>query len=155
MEIVEQKLITSICDIGHINIIDFNRCNGLWENNFVTALEVIGNWLIGNTVYTVIREDMRKYPDRNDFPRWGHVGNHRSLGKRYWNMFHALFQGTLTFHDMPDFSGTIIFDDPKQEVAFWGDLWISLVSEGTHIVLEFIEDVGLLILEHVAKRLGL
>ncbi len=118
----------------------------------MTALEVIGNWLIGNTVYTVIREDMRKCPDLNDFPRWGHVGHHRSLGKRYWNMFHALFQGTLTFHHMPDFSGTIIFDDPKQEVAFWGDighvsastfgvdvlphvhkgdLWISLVSEDT------------------------
>ena len=77
---------------------------------------------------------------------------------------------------MPDFSGTIIFDDPKQEVSFWGDigrvsastfgvdvlphvhkgdLWISVVSEEIHIVLDFIDDVGSLIHEHVAKRLGL
>ena len=46
MEIVEQKHIASLRDIGHINIIDFNRCNGLWENNPVMALEIIGNWLI-------------------------------------------------------------------------------------------------------------
>ncbi|MFL5692845.1 MAG: hypothetical protein ACJ795_13660 [Ktedonobacteraceae bacterium] len=74
--------------------------------------------------------------------------------------------GHATFHDMPDFSGTITLDDPKREAAFWGDigkvsastfcleilprvsegdLWISVVSEDTHIVVEFLEDIGILI----------
>ncbi len=173
---VEQKHITSLRDIGHINIIDFNRCNGLWEDNPVYALEVIGGWLIGKAAYTIIHADLHAYPERNDFPQWEHIGNHKPLAKLYWNMFHATFQGTLTFHDMPDFSGKIILDDPKREATFWGDigqvsasvfgvevlpqmhkgdLWISVISMDTQIVLEFLEDVGMLIHDRVANILGI
>jgi hypothetical protein len=176
MEKIEQKLITSLRDIGHINIIDFNRCNGLWEDNPVIALEVIGKWLIGNAAYTIIHDDLRKYPERNDFPRWEHVGNHKPIAKLFWNMFHVKFQGTLAFHDMPDFSGTFILDDPKREAVFWGDigqvsasvfgievlpnmhtgdLWISLISEDIQILVEFVEDVGRLIHDHVRNQLDL
>ncbi len=176
MRMIEQKPITSLRDIGHINIIDFNRCNGLWVNNPVYALEVIGGWLIGKSAYTIIRDNLRKYPERNDFPEWEHVGNHKPLAKLYWNMFHATSQGTLTFHDMPDFSGKISLDDAKREATFWGDigqvsasvfgaevlpqmhkgdLWISVINIDTQIVLEFLEDIGMLIHEDLANKLGL
>lgn len=175
MEVIEQKQITTVVDIGSLNI-DFNRCNGYWKNNPVRAMQTIGNWLIGRTAYTIIRDDLRKYPERDDFPQWEHVGNHKPLAKLYWNMFYATSQGTLTFHDMPDFSGTITLDDPKREAAFWGDigkvsastfclevlprvsegdLWISVVSEDTHIVVEFLEDVGILIHNHLATMMGI
>jgi hypothetical protein len=164
MEIVEQKYITSLRDIGRLNVIDFNRCNRYWENNFVRALEYIGNCLINTSAYTIVHEDMRAYPDRDDFPDWEHVGKtHRPLGKLYWNMFHALYEGKLIFHDMPDFSGTMFFDSPISQVSFLGDigrvsastfglevlpnvnrgdLWISVVSYDTHIIIEFLEDIG-------------
>lgn len=175
MEMIEQKVITCLRDIGRIDIIDFRRCNGLWENNFVRPLEYIGNCLIGMAGYTIIRDDLRIYPDRDDFPHWKHVGKtHRPLGKLFWNMFHAQFQGTLLFHDMPDFSGTMIFDDSKDQVSFWGDigqvsastfgidvlphvkkgdLWITVVNHDIHIVVEFLEDIGRLLHELVAGRL--
>lgn len=175
MELVEQKCITSLRDIGRLNMIDFHRCNGYWENNFVRALEFIGNCLIGKAAYSIIREDLRMYPDRDDFPQWEHVGKtHRPLGKLYWNMFHAQFQGTLLFHDMPDFSGTMIFDDPEYHASFWGDigqvsastfgievlphvqkrdLWISVVSHDTHVIVEFLEDIGRLLHERRAAPL--
>jgi hypothetical protein len=176
MRLIEQKPITSLRDIGHINIIDFHRCNGLWENNFVYALEVIGGWLIGNSAYTIIHDDLRKYPERNDFPKWEHVGNHKPLAKLYWNMFYATSQGTLTFHDMPDFSGKIILEDAKGEATFWGDigqvsasvfgaevlpqmhkgdLWISVVNKDTQIILEFLEDIGMLFGEYLANKFGI
>jgi hypothetical protein len=89
-------------------------------------------------------------------------------------MFHAQFQGTLLFHDMPDFSGTMIFDDPEYQVSFWGDigqvsastfgidvlphvqkgdLWISVVNHDTHIIVEFLEDIGRLLHERIAALL--
>lgn len=33
LTVLEQKLIASLTDIGRLNIIDFQRCNGVWENN--------------------------------------------------------------------------------------------------------------------------
>jgi hypothetical protein len=175
MEIIEQKYITSLRDIGHLNVIDFSRCNRYWEDNLVIALECIGDCLMYRSAYTIVHEDMRKYPDRDDFPDWEHVGKtHKPLGKLFWNMFHALYKGDLLFHDMPDFSGTMIFDGPISQVNFMGDigrvsastfalevlhyvhkgdLWISVVSEDTHIVIEFLEDIGMMINEHIAKVL--
>lgn len=177
MEIVEQKYITSLRDIGRLNVIDFNRCNRYWENNFVRALEFIGDCLINRSAYTIIHEDMRIYPNRDDFPDWEHVGKtHRPLGKLFWNMFLALYEGRLLFHDMPDFSGIMLFDGPISQVNFMGDigrvsastfgidvlpqmhkgdLWISVVSEDTHIVIEFLEDIGRILSERVSKVLGI
>ena len=160
-KILEQKVISSQDDIVKLNIIDFKRCNGLWENNFLKALNAVSPWLIGNVMYTVIQEDMRVYPQRNDFPEWEHVGNHKYMAKLYWNMFYAKFDGTLLFHDAPDFSGLLKFDNG--EVNFYGDigqvsvsafgvdvlpklnrgdLWISIASEQQHTILEFMCDVG-------------
>jgi hypothetical protein len=88
----------------------------------ILEMNAIGNWLTKNAVYTIYRCDMRKSPERSDFPGWNHGGNHLQLGRLYWNMFHASFKGTLEFSDMPDFSGTIQFDDLDKPVSLFGDI---------------------------------
>jgi hypothetical protein len=175
-DIIEQKLIESTIDLCRLNIIDFHRCNGLWGNNAAVAMNTIGNWLTKNAVYTIYRCDMRQYPDRSDFPGWNHVGNHQELGQLYWNMFHASFKGTLEFSDMPDFSGTIQFDDLDKPVSLFGDigrvsastfgvdvlphlsthdLWLSILDEHTHVLLEVTADIGKLLHELIVEQLGI
>ncbi len=176
LEIREQGYVTSAAAIGRLNIIDFNRCNGVWRNNTVLALQAVCTSLVGKTYYSIFECDMTQFPNRDDFPAWHHAGNHHVLARQYWNMFHALFRGQLQFHDSPDFSGTFL-DEESGEIARFqgdigkvavstfcldvlpqmnrGDLWISVVSPQTHITIEFLEDVGRKQAAAVATRFGL
>ena len=176
MEIREQGYIRSSVDIGRLNMIDFHRCNGIWRNNPVLAIQAVSTALVGKTFYSIFDCDMTQFPERDDFPTWHHAGNHHVLARQYWNMFHALFHGQLQFHDSPDFSGTFV-DEESGEVSRFqgdigkvavsmfcldvlpqmkkGDLWISLVSSHTHTIVEFLEDVGRKQAAAIATRFGL
>jgi len=171
MRIIKQKQIESISDVTGLRIIDFNRCNGLWENNPYEAMNAVAPWLIGNT-YTIIHHNMRMEPVRDDFPGWQHAGTHEHMGKLFWNYFHHRFQGEIAFHDMPDFSGNIIFKDYK--VNFLGDvgrvsvstfalnvlpklreydLWITMISEDTHLIMECQYDIGAVLGKHIENQI--
>jgi hypothetical protein len=167
--VIEQKKIKTISDVTRLRIIDFNRCNGFWENNPYDAMRAISPWLIGNT-YTVIHHDMRMEPVRDDFPGWNHAGNHERMGRLFWNYFHRRFKGNLNFCDMPDFSGNITFDECK--VNFQGDvgrvsasafamevlpqlheydLWITMMGEDTHLIMECQYDIGTEVSKHAVS----
>ena len=62
MELVEQKCITSLRDIGRLNMIDFHRCNGYWENNIVRALEFLGKVVNALRSEQVWPSNVRKCP---------------------------------------------------------------------------------------------
>lgn len=73
--------------------------------------------------------NISQYPKRDDFPGWNHAGYHEITGKDFWNYFHYSFNGELRFHDSPDFSGTIFYDDPRDQKykggtkrKFYGDI---------------------------------
>lgn len=177
MNIIKQGTFTSLSEIGSLRIMDFNRCNGLWENNPVTAMETAGNLLIGNFKYTIVEIDMSKYPERSDWPGWSHVGNHEPLGRMYWNCFFShKNRGTLKFSDLPDFDGTLY--DPRlgRDIAFYGDigmvsastflmdvvprmhhgdLWISVPNENTQIILEALCDIGIIIRTMIVANMGI
>lgn len=168
MNIIKQGTFTSLSEIGSLRIMDFNRCNGLWENNPVSAMKTAENFLVEHFQYTVIETDMRESPERRDWPGWRHVGNHVPLGRRYWNWFFEKGPagGTLEFSDSPDFNGTFYNSTAGREVSFFGDigmvsastflidvvprmghgdLWISIPNETTQIILEARCDIGFII----------
>jgi hypothetical protein len=176
LKVLEQGYITSSADIGKLNIVDLHRCNGIWANNSVLAMQAISGLMVGRTFYSIFQCDLRQFPKRADFPVWHHAGNHLSLARLYWNAFHELFQGQLQFHDSPDFSGTFFDEESSEVVRFQGDigqiaastfcldvlphmkkgdLWISVVSAQRHIVIEFLDDIGKKLAASVATRFGL
>lgn len=175
MKVLEQKEFSSPEDIGNLHIIDFNRCNGLWNNNPFKAIQAVSSMLVGRASYTVIDHDLRMYPDRNDFPTWQHAGDHYDLGRLYWNMFHATYVGELRFSDMPDFSGTLtttagviqnIYGDiGVVSVSSFavealvrmntGDIWVSVLDEKTQVILEATEDIGSLYAGALTKMFGI
>ena len=176
MHIVEQGLLSSIEDIGRLKIMDFSRCNGLWQDNPVRAMNTAKNWMVGTMSYTILQIDMSKYPQRNDWPGWNHVGSHEHLGKMYWNCFFANDDGngTLKFSDSPDFEGTLL--DEGIERKFYGDigqvsastfiievlprmhkgdLWISIPNERTQIILECLVDLDSIIGDKLEEMCGI
>lgn len=140
-------------------------------------MQNIGNWMIGRTYLTHLEVDMRQFPEVPGFPAWDHVGTHHiPLARLYWNMFHATTPGELQFHDAPDFSGLLYLEQGKPPIAFQGDigqvslstfaidvlpqmhkgdLWISIIDERHHVLIEFLEDIGALIHGGVTRALGL
>ena len=151
MEIISQKLITDPFDIIDAGIIDLHRLNGHWKTSG-DALRTIFSWFDRKATLTVAHiPTFHDAPERNDWPGWVHVGNHSAYGKLYWNWFFWNHPGgELHFSDSPDFFGNF----PKGE-SFWGDigivsasafaltqkgmrlgdLWISVLDDGTRQVL--------------------
>ena len=176
MKMLEQWYVTSLEDVGKLHIIDFNRLNGYWENNPARALKTIGSWLINRTCATYIECDLKQFPVHPGF-QWEHVGNHEPLGQLYWNAFHNMFIGEIHFQDAPDFSGRIYFEERgSKPVHFEGDIgqvsastfaldvlptmhkddiWISILDERHHLILEFLDDLTTLISKHMEKQYGL
>jgi len=169
MDIVEQGFFTSELDIMKLNIFDWNRLNGSWRNP-ADALRTISSWFVRNAGYTLAREDLTAFPERDDWPGWKHAGRHERLGRLYWNAFHASEMGMITFSDEPDFHGTLILGD-GYESHFWGDvgkvsaqcfamtqkcmrkgdLWISVLDERTQVIIEACSDIA----AAVEKNLGI
>jgi hypothetical protein len=151
---IEHGLIRSEKDIMRLNIIDWKRHNP-WASP-QAAMDTIFSWFNLAAHYTIMDDDMDKYPARDDFPGWKHVGNHVLYAKSYWNWFqyHHGDYGELTFDDSPDFYGQFNFPDGVKR--FWGDigqcscgaiarsqkqmdagdLWISIRESGTQIIIE-------------------
>ena len=141
-------------DFLKLDIVDWNRLNGYWENTG-DALYSISSWLINTSRYTIIATDLHQAPSMSDFPGWDHVGGHESIGKLYWNRFHAYQKGTLVFSDAPDFYGTIedahkgihrFYGDigkvspstlaHTQRHLLAGDLWISVLNTQKQVIIE-------------------
>lgn len=180
MKVLEQYHITTLVDVGRMKSFDFHRLNGLWEDNPVHAMQSVGNWLIGRAYVTLIEGDLRAFPEYPGF-QWQHTGSsHEPLGRLFWNMFHATFEGELFFHDSPDFSGSMHFeadeDGPARTVSFSGDigqvsastfaidvlpqmekgdLWISVFDERHHLIMEVLDDIGANLRKRLEKLYGL
>jgi len=152
--VTDHVRITSFGQILQLDIIDWNRLNGYWDNTF-DALQVVADWLTDVTEYAILRTSLKLAPERADWPGWKHVGDHVAVGRLFWNWFHWKKRGTLVFADSPDFSGTLELPHGKT-VRFWGDIgkvspstfletikrmdkddiWISIPDVTTQIVLE-------------------
>jgi len=153
-KIIKSKLIESPMDIIELDIIDFNRLNGYW-NNSKEALDTIFSWFNGIASATIMKFDNYfDAPKRDDFPNWKHCGYHEEIAQEYWNWFFWNYpnpNNKLYLSDSPDFHG--IFE----KHFFWGDigkvsasafamtqkqmgmhdLWISLLGQGDwHVVIE-------------------
>jgi len=168
MEVIEQKIFKYELDIMKLNIIDWKRLNGSWRNP-ADAVRTISSWFLSRAMYTIAREDLTEFPERDDCPGWKHAGRHERLGRLYWNAFYGSDMGTITFADEPDFSGTLIFPGYKRH--FWGDvgkvsaqcfsmtqkcmregdLWISVLDERTQVIIEAEYDIA----AAVEKNLGI
>lgn len=153
--VTEQRLITSARDLGGLQIIDWDRTSGYWDNNPARAMDLVENWLAHKAAYTVVRMEMKGYPVRTDWPGWEHAGCHAPLGRLFWNAFHATQIGKLEFSDAPDFSGKFLSPDGVV-TAFTGDigkvavstfiftmlqlntsdLWISVPDAHTQVIIQ-------------------
>lgn len=160
MKLLKQKKIESPLDIMELDIIDWNRLNGSW-NNAGEALQSISSWFVGSAHYTIIEHDLSHAPERDDWPGWDHVGNHEPLGRLYWNDFHYHRAGKITFSDAPDFYGQFIGKDGKPGAHFYGDigkisaqafaitqkkmrahdLWISVIDTHHQVLIESLLDI--------------
>lgn len=162
--ILQQDLLRSADDLVDLQIIDFHRTNGLWDNNMLRAIRATSQLLIGHTAYTIVEIDMAGYPEHPGWPGWKHVGNHPHLGHLYWNYFHEHFKydsPELHFSDMPDFRGSFLDEGGRHHI--YGDigrvsvstftmdvllmlkphdLWISVLDEKTQVILEPDADIG-------------
>lgn len=163
--ITKQKYITTPYDILELDIIDFNRLNGVFRDTR-EALETVFSWFNNTAVVTdAIIDDFFDAPKRIDWPGWDHCGNHPEIGELYWNWFFWKGLGTIQFSDSPDFHGTIgdklFFGDiGKVSASTFAltqkgmgshDLWISILDNGRrHIIVEtqidISEEVGRLII---------
>ena len=112
-------------DILSLDIIDFNRLNGYWDNP-AQALDTIFSWFnpelyCGYNVATITKVRIPNFNDapiRTDFPGWSHVGGHEAIAKDYWDWFYWNHPGgNLHLSDSPDFYGN--FEDGTM---FWGDI---------------------------------
>ena len=160
MKIQSRKKITDMLDIVELDIIDFNRLNGVWANP-ADAMRTIFSWFNpenyhGYNVATITVADIPDFfdaPMRDDFPEWEHLGNHLETATAYWDWFYWRHpKGELILSDSPDFQG--VFEDGYR---FWGDigkvsasafahtqkqlgandLWISIPFHGVrHVIIE-------------------
>ena len=111
-------------DVLTLNLIDFTRLNGYWDN-LLQAAETIFSWWDGAIVTTIKHENYHDAPEREDWPGWEHTGDHPFQGRQYWNWFwHDRPNGCkLVFSDSPDFWGHL--DDGS---GFWGDIGMPSAS---------------------------
>src|SRR5215469_15321314 len=108
VKVVQQGLIRDEWDFIALDIVDWNRFQGVWANP-AEAMQAISSWFIGKATYTIIEYDMSAAPYRHDWPDWPHAGFHEGLGRLFWNTFHACYVGELHFADEPDFFGRITY----------------------------------------------
>jgi hypothetical protein len=178
MGIIKQGVISSVEEIGSLKIMDFSRCNGVWQNNPVTAMKVAEKWMVGRMRYTILEIDMSKYSQRNDWPGWKHTGHHEPLGRMYWNCFFANDNGhgVLEFSDSPDFAGTFCSSKSEKETRFYGDigqvsastflidvlprmdesdLWVTVLNKNTQVILEPLCDIGDMMKKSMLDFLGI
>ncbi|MBO0780986.1 MAG: hypothetical protein J2P37_19360 [Ktedonobacteraceae bacterium] len=168
---IKQGIISGFQDIHQLHMIDWSRLNGYWDNNPAEAIEIATSWLTSNARYTIASIDLCRYPQRNDWPGWPHAGrSHERLGRLFWNSYMASGLGTLTFHDAPDFSGTITRKDGRIVSLYGdigivsastflftlvhmhaGDLWVSVLDEHTQVILEPLIDFERICKEGMAK----
>lgn len=139
--IVETGLIKTAKDLVKLNIVDWNRLNGYWDNP-QEAAESISSWLIaGECHYSIYKDDITKAPNRGDWPGWRHVGNHPEMGRLFWNWFHLNKNGTIHFSDSPDFHGTFLSPiNPSDESTFYGDIGLVSASTFMHTMRNFSEN---------------
>jgi len=158
MKIIEQRFIESPLDILELNIIDFNRLNGVWGNPR-EAIDTIFSWfdpmLTPGAVFTICNiDDFERAPDRDDFPDWKHIGSHVEIAKYFWNWFFFNHpNGHLRLSDSPDFWGnfgeffpTMRGDFGKvsastfalsQKAMQKNDIWVSVLGNGSeHVIIE-------------------
>ncbi len=162
VEIVRQGIIESEYDLTDLHIIDWCRLGSYWRHAG-DAIRAISSWFIWRAMYTGVKGDLCQAPDRDDWPGWKHVGRHEQLGRLYWNYFHWVEMGTLSFHDEPDFSGTLDLENEGQrrQAKFWGDigkvsavtfahvqkqmnkhdLWISIPAYDCQVIIEAADDI--------------
>jgi hypothetical protein len=176
MEIVEQGLLNSLDQLTRLRIINFAHCNGYWENSPSKAMRAIANWTVGLFEYTVVRIDINKFPERDGWTGWNHVGHHEQVGRLFWNSFlHIGKSHQLHFSDSPDITGEITWEDGHVTRIYGdvgeisvstfaldvlpyikkGDLWISVSSSFSQVILEPLVDVGPLLRQTIVQQFGL
>ena len=118
MEVIRQFTISSAIDLLGLDIIDFNRLNGVWKDPG-EAMNTILSWFDGVAIATEVKvHDYFNAPMRDDFPGWKHIGTHEKIGRYYWNWFWWHHEnGNLYFSDAPDFYGNL-----EDGSRFWGDI---------------------------------
>ncbi len=159
--IVEQETIRSSDDISKLNIINWSRLNGYWDNNPARVMQFITGWLMNKATYTIAHVPLRTYPALATWPGWKQGGRQEELGRLFWNSFLAAGKATLTFSDEPDFEGTMQTDARPEPFQIYGDigkvsastfaftlarmregdLWISVLDEETQVILELLFDL--------------
>src|SRR3990167_4495414 len=86
--IIEKTLISDPLDLLNARFLDLNRDRNYWRKQS-DAINVAFSWLNGvATIATMRNDDFYSAPERTDFPKWDHVGEHVTLAKLYWNWFH-------------------------------------------------------------------
>lgn len=157
MKVVKEGWITSTRDFVSLKIVDWTRIQLYWQNS-LDAMESISSWFVGRAYYQIIDINLTKYPERDDFPTWKHIGDsHNKLGRLYWNHFKYSFHesSVLTFGDCPDLQGKIVSHDLQERCSFCGDIgevspigmregiqmlnkntyWISVQDAGTIVLI--------------------
>lgn len=173
MEIISQKMIKDPFDILELNIIDFNRLNGSW-NNQGDALKTIFSWFKNTAMVTRIKvDDFRNAPVLDNWPGWEHAGYHEKIGQLYWNWFYCNHPGgEIHFSDSPDFWGLMPPYEGKrarihgdigkvsasafsfsQKFMRINDIWISVLDNGEeHVVIESFMDIYRVVTEGIRKN---
>jgi hypothetical protein len=159
--IIEQGTIRTSDDISKLQIINWSRLNGDFDNNPARVMQFITGWLMNKANYTIAHVPLRTYPALATWPGWKQGGRQEELGRLFWNSFLAAGTATLTFSDEPDFEGTILTDARPEPFQVYGDigkvsastftftlarmsegdLWISVLDEETQVILELLFDL--------------
>ena len=171
IRIKSQGYITSKADLFKLDIVQWQR---LKSYELIDMHVQVAENLLSGSLYRVLEIRLRDYPIRADWPGWKHAGHHESLGRLYWNFFHATNIGHLSFADMPDFQGTIESPELPCPMNFYGDigqvsphvfletvrrmqaheLWISVQDEMTQVVIEPLVDIRRFVLAHLNSTFG-
>jgi hypothetical protein len=159
--IIEQGTIRTSDDISKLQILNWSRLNGYWDNNPARVMQFITGWLMNKATYTIAHVPLRTYPALATWPSWKQGGRQEELGRLFWNSFLAAGTATLTFFDKPDFEGSLQTDSRPEPFQVYGDigkvsastfaltlarmregdLWISVLDEETQVILELLFDL--------------
>lgn len=171
IDVVQEGFITTEDDFLLLQLIDWGRYTPFTHSR--NAMDNIVPFLRG-AHYTKIVSDMRLAPDHGGWKTWGHQGYHDHYGRLFRNWLIDTHPGsTIDFADSPDFYGTLMFSDRKK-ANFYGDighvsplgffnalqlikpndLWISVTSETQQTIIEFTQEVGVVIRQAKALAMG-
>jgi hypothetical protein len=177
MKIREQKKLESLEELMQLNIIDFQRTNGRWDDNISQGIATVANWLINTTVYSLVEIDLTRYPLCGDFPAWTHAGEHEQIGRLYWSFFFSAYgkrSPHLQFSDAPDFRGSYL-DNEQVRRNIYGDigqisvsafvenvlpnlrlhdLWISVLDSYSQVIVEPLVDLQALAAQAMQEEWG-